>query len=690
MSTLIFPKGFASISQRVEERNDTVFKVWESVMTYEKGEGHSAYESYPLLFTPVFPPITEEQLVTLSQAGSLLVKSVLALDSVIDVLVGDMHCERATAHDIAQNICKMQALQFEADRLLASLFPPSSAFWDEYRVALRDVLEGMYEERLLAFGYLPRSAHDEETAIRRIIKQNALAKVAVSALAYLTGEDIPKASLMTSIDHYNVARQLYDDLVDWKEDVRLAKPSLLMMRIVDTWPPEPDQMKEYAYRLYFKGHATHILDLALHHLQIAEEAVAQWPRLPWRKIMVDRLQTRVRMLRTEIEEAVTRNLTRARHRPQVHVTFKASLGSLDVPLARGLEYLITQWKKDFGEAKHLFKFPREQFHVQTVNQLGDIFSRAIILENLLHIQHVVDASLSQIIDYDITYILSRRRRDEVGGWAYFPDLMELPPDTDDLAQIMHVLLQLGRTDDVRRYCEPPLRVLLTHGVRDDGGIETWIVPRPPCTSEQRLQLEYIHRYWGHRVDVEVVANLVYALALYDYPRFRDVVDRAATYLEEAQHPNGSWFSTWYHGPFYGTWVVMRALRLVRPDSPALKAGRQFLLDARKSDGGWGLGDNVSDPLSTALALLALSLMGGKNIDVRPAVDFLLVQQKQDGGWAAVPFIKMDISDRIATYASRVITSAYVLRTLINTVHPVAETIFPVTQDDLVLARSIME
>ena len=669
MGRISLPKTFLEISKQVQLHNQKILAPWEHILTWEKDNTPSAYDAYPLLFTALFPPVDQEQLVTLCAAGSLQVKALLALDRVIDLLVRGVRYDAEMTHEIAQNTCSSHALQFEASRLLQNLFPFTSPFWDEYRSAWHEVLTAMYEEKLIAVGHLPWSSYTEDAAIQRIMRQNALAKVAISALSHLTGEHALKESLMMSIDHYNVARQLFDDLVDWKEDVRFAKPSLLLARVLTTWPPQLEDTRTLSYRIYFEGHATYILGLALQHLEMADKAVDQWQDLPWRTIMIGRLQEQISLLRSGIEEAVSRNLARARHRPSVQASLTVSLGSLEPAIKRGLNYLVEQWRKDFGEAKHIFYFPKEEFRTRTFNQMGDIFARAIILENLLHIRPVVDPSFAKLMDYEMSYILSRRRHDEVGGWAYFPDLKELPPDADDLAQIMHILVHMGRLEDVVHYCEPPLQVLLANGIRKDGSIETWIVPKPPRTPEQQLQEKYVQEYWGDRVDIEVMANVIYALAVYDGTRFRDVIERGLTFLEREQNEDGSWHSTWYHGPFYGTWVVMRALHQVRPTSSALTKGKLFLLHIRNADGGWGLQRGNSDPLSTSLAMMALHLVDCNGVDYTPSVEFLISQQNDDGGWDAVPFIRMKIYDKIATYKSRVITTAYVLRTLINITSP---------------------
>src|SRR6185369_3155358 len=113
------------------------------------------------------------------------------------------------------------------------------------------------------------------------------------------------------------------------------------------------------------------------------------------------------------------------------------------------------------------------------------------------------------------YLIESRQRSGIGGWKYFPELRELPPDADDLAQIMHVLHRWGRRDAIDAYCTRPLEVVLNDNSHPDGSFETWIVPKSNRSGDEDLQERWIEMAWGSGPDAEVMANLLYALAEID-------------------------------------------------------------------------------------------------------------------------------------------------------------------------------
>ena len=184
--------------------------------------------------------------------------------------------------------------------------------------------------------------------------------------------------------------------------------------------------------------------------------------------------------------------------------------------------------------------------------------------------------------------MDQRQRDACGGWSYFPTLPELPPDVDVLAEVMQVLLRAGRWTDVKAYAEPPLEVVLRDGVRPSGAVGTWILPSDQRSSLQARQGRFVASAWGDTEDVEVNANFLFALTLYDRLRFAEVSSAIGSFLIDRQEANGSWRSEWYVGPYYGTYVCTRAL-MPLGQHQALRRAREFLIHGQRADGGWGSG-----------------------------------------------------------------------------------------------------
>jgi squalene-hopene/tetraprenyl-beta-curcumene cyclase len=237
---------------------------------------------------------------------------------------------------------------------------------------------------------------------------------------------------------------------------------------------------------------------------------------------------------------------------------------------------------------------------------------------------------------------------------------------------MQVLLRLDHTAELVKFCETPLKFLLEDCAYPDGSFETWIIPQNQRTPEQENQAKWAKEAWGTGPDTDVIANLVYALWLYDSQRFSDQIKQGITYLESQQQADGSWLSSWYHGPYYGTYVCLRLLAATKPDSPAISRASNFLKTHQHSDGGWGLTED-SDSLSTALSLLGLAAvakLGGSeenNNLATPALSFLQSCRQPDKAWENCQFICMELGRasgqvyQILSYGSRTITSTFVMK-----------------------------
>jgi squalene-hopene/tetraprenyl-beta-curcumene cyclase len=339
-----------------------------------------------------------------------------------------------------------------------------------------------------------------------------------------------------------------------------------------------------------------------------------------------------------------------------------------------LNYLVDQSKSGFHEAIHTMSFPSEQgFSAPFSEHNGDIFQRAVIADCLLDIDEILHGQLATIINDEISYLLRSQQRSNVGGWKYFPTLPELPPDADDLAQIISILMRCRRVVDVDTYCQTPLSVLLTDNSRDDGSLETWIIPKGNRTNEEKMQVLWTKQAWGRLVDTEVVANILHSLVLYDYIRFQAVIESGVKYVFSQQNVDGSWNSSWYSGPFYGTFVCLRLLRRGGQFPLAITQARTFLIQSRNNDGGWGSSEH-SDPLSTAFALLGLAIcVSTGELDLSwltPTLTYLQETQQSNQSWIKCPFIRMEIGRaqgqvfRVLHYGSRTITTAFVMKAAI--------------------------
>jgi squalene-hopene/tetraprenyl-beta-curcumene cyclase len=642
---------------------------WPSAVKLDLRAEVSIYDYHPYLFAPAFPELDARQVQSLAVAARLFASCMFLSDTAID----------GPADAAFGSIAPLQtvAMQFEAYRLLNQLFPGDSGFWSRFGTYLRDLAEACVIEAEFGSGRRPWRQFTEAVAGEVAIKKAAIAKASVAGLAELAGDAGPSAALDSAVDHYNVAYQMFDDLGDWKKDLRRRQPSLLLARLLPDGGPfgadplSPEQVGGIARKLYYEGHAGHVLRVALVELGKADAALAEIPAVPFADAVTG-LRRRCQDLEADIARIVAENASRVKAQPVVNITV---LFAEDRPWARlawtALEDTLTEWRRGFGEARHLMNFSWDQgFSGATEVQTGDVYQRSLLAETLCEAQRLAGRDLEPAVAHEVAYLLGRAQSQPPGGWSYFPELPELPADADDLAQMIRLLCLAGRREQVPSRCGPALDALLQTGAHPDGSLETWILPAERNLRRQQRQAQFVELAWGTGPDPEVMANLLHALHVYEAVRFAETIERGLDFIERAQADDGSWSSTWYYGPFYGVFVASRVLAAARPFSTSLSRAIGFVRESQLRDGGWGVGD--ADALSTSLALHTLALAPAEITDASDherasrARQWLEAARRADG-WRGCPFIQMNVNRasggpiRTVFYSSRTITTAFVLR-----------------------------
>jgi Squalene-hopene cyclase C-terminal domain len=344
------------------------------------------------------------------------------------------------------------------------------------------------------------------------------------------------------------------------------------------------------------------------------------------------------------------------------------------PTMAATRMLLAQQQDGYQEAIHHLSLPRlypEGPRIEVHPAL--LFQRALVLDSLLDARAAGHPVPQRVIDMETFTILRAKHRDVRGGWNYIPEVPELPPDADDLGIVLQVLCRSGRPV-LASVCNEAIWLALA-AAEPHGGFPTWILdPLAPPALDAAMR-SYIEVTKSGGVHPDVVSNLLYGLILYDPAQFRDHLLKAVTYLEMVQDERGVWLSRRYAGPYYGTYRVVSVLGVLAPDSKALDRARTSLLQNQGQDGSWG--DGMSDPLSTALAVLALTAqnMQREEIAIERGINYLIGTQEADGGWPASPFICFPIpapdgvevgANGVETYASRTITTAFCLKALLST------------------------
>jgi len=348
----------------------------------------------------------------------------------------------------------------------------------------------------------------------------------------------------------------------------------------------------------------------------------------------------------------------------------------DEARAAGRAWLMRQARAGFPGTAHVMAFPRwAGFLRGPQRQSSDLFTRSVLAGMLLDIADEAgddpawQAELRHIAGREAVRIAAARLRDRAGGWSYFPELPELPPDLDSLAAAVGLFARVAPQH--LPLCEEPIRLALAQR-RADGGIGTWLIaPDDPPALRARMR-RGIERHWGDTVDVEVCGRFYGALRLADAAHHASVLEGGTGFLLAAQQPDGAWPCTWYWSPASAMELCLPAFDAASAAAADARRRACRHLEARQHpDGGWGRWESV--PLDTALALTLLcDPLSPKNEDaVARGIDALCDQQTLQGHWKATPWIRMDIgraqgaTTRTATYGCETLSTVACMRALLR-------------------------
>ncbi|MEO8552528.1 MAG: hypothetical protein ABI678_21270, partial [Kofleriaceae bacterium] len=614
----------------------------------------------PLLFAPAFPEVPREALHALIPAGRMLAESIFVFDAVID--------ESADRAKRASDVAKGQSLQLEAIRMLVALFPGESRMWTALREDFIAYFSAIRAERELTLDTL-----DEPAALAIARGKAAVARSCVSALGILGQREELAVELAKLVTEFYLARQMWDDIVDWRRDLASGQSSLLLARTIQSLPSDSARdLHTVGATLYYEHHAEYVLALGATALGRARAGLAELDlALPFGRLL-EGLDRQLAETRSGLAEMLDRKRLARGARALTLPDRPAACAASSELLWPAAGWLAAEAPRAFAEARHWIRFPADMGLRSALFQSGDVFQRAVIADALCDLPDAVAGSFAPVVAHEHAYVMGSRVCARC-GWSYLTELVEEPADADTLAQVLQLAVRTGQAR--RADFDAPLELLFEANAHPDGSFETWILPPPAERDElHQRQAELVASAWGQGPDPEVMANLLYALSLWDPDRFATRITAGIRFLLERQHPNGAWTASWYWGPFYSTYVHVRLLARAPEGAAAVCRAARALLEGQGRDGAWSYCD-VARPLDTAHAVLALlaahPVARADHLAIRSAVARGLTAlhdaRLADGGWPADPFIRMDcgraagVRGHELSFGSRTLTTAYVLK-----------------------------
>lgn len=603
------------------------------------------YERYPAIFHQYFPTISPETVQILSEAGFSFYRSVLQLDAIID---------KKEFH----HLFSVLDLQEDAIKKLSQVFPENPLFWELWQQRKTEYKEAVSLEKELF------NLFSEEKYTEVADKKSAFGKVAIDSLYVLTEEKNEELynNLLQSHRFFSLGFQIYDDIDDFREDFHGKQFNIAAHELSKKFDfkkyPDVETLNKI---FYITGLGFELLQKSINSFEKAKTFLND-TESGWYKTICE-MQNAVRAFynNTFAYIEILKKKNELKKTPQNRTFFDYSHVS-NIEIKRGLDFISKEFSENYTELQHfMWLSNKEGFDNDEQLHYSDTFQRAMLNDCLLHISDKFNLKNDDFFREENHYFLERTNKDEIGAWSYFPTVQEIAADIDDLGQIMQQFIITENNNLVDEYCLKTINIAIEERTAENGGIETWIIPKNPISEKQKKQDFFNSTKWGKGPDVEVVANFLYALFLYDAEKYSETIKKGIDYIISEQKEEGFWESRWYYGNYYGTYVCLRLLNCYPEKyADAKQKALQFLNKNQKENGSFGMEDDCI--LSTAFARMSLVFFDPKKTNnFIDSKNFLLSQQQNDGSWKAENFIKPKANE---PYKSKTLVTAFVLKSLL--------------------------
>lgn len=601
------------------------------------------YERYPALFHYYFPTISSETVQVLSEAGFSFYRSVLQLDAVIDNK--ELH-----------RIFNVLDLQEDAIKKLSQIFPKSPLFWELWQQRKAEYKEAVSLEKEL-FNHFSEEKYTEVAD-----KKSAFGKVAIDSLHVLVEKENKELynNLLQSHRYFSLGFQIYDDIDDFREDFHGKQFNIAIHELSKKLDfqkyPDAETLNKI---FYITGLGFELLQKSIDSFEKAKSFIND-TESGWYKTICE-MQNAVKAFyeNTFAYIEILKKKNELKKNPPKRAFFEYSnIGNSAIK--KGLNFIAKEFSENYTELQHfMWLSNNEGFDNDQQLHYSDTFQRAMLNDCLLQISKEFNLKTDDFFQDENTYFLERTNKDEIGAWSYFPTVQEIAADIDDLGQVLQQFILTKNKNLIDEFCTKAINIAIEERTAGNGGIETWIIPKNPNTEKQKKQDFFNSSKWGKGPDVEVVANFLYALFLYDSEKYSETIKKGISYIISQQNEEGFWESRWYYGNYYGTYVGLRLLncfpaKYTEPKENALR----FLQQSQNQDGSFGTEEDCI--LSTAFARLSLKYFEDENLKSL-SENFLLNNQLKDGSWKAENFIKPKANE---PYKSKTLTTAFVLKALL--------------------------
>lgn len=279
---------------------------------------------------------------------------------------------------------------------------------------------------------------------------------------------------------------------------------------------------------------------------------------------------------------------------------------------------------------------------------GQNFPSGVIIENMC-------STGIKLLD-EITFLYENYSKNDL---HYFNEKCPLAPDSDTLGLMIRLYLYSNKKNVHKALIERHLRWMLSN-VEESGKVPVWLLKG----IDPDVKRDYFDLISGSDC-IGVHANLILGLIMYDYSRFKDLIEKLLKYQLNVFNNKCMGIPTFYK-PLFWYFTLSEIIKNLREKNlsghiTSLIADSINKL-AEKTENNINF-VNLSPMDSAFLIMICRNL----NLDglLKPFLKDKIIQtQRFDGAWEAEPFYSLPtIGNVIGWHSSRLITSSFCYRAI---------------------------
>lgn len=629
------------ISFELSKRYDRINSLFGKDILVVKGIGE--YYLYPFFFEDDFGIDDKEKLFKVALAGAMYFDLVLLNDDLYDELSSKNDKEIIYAKDF---------LNAESIKVLCELFDINSRFWDYFY---------KYNGEFINANILEKEKKENQEFTYKEFQiisrgKSAIAKITVAALACLSDQYDKIDSLEEAQGLVAEAMQLFDDLRDWKEDIKLKQPSWILNKIRtenalnDIY--DLNIVRDYLFDKYIGDVICKIRKLCSKALLCDAKTECWFLRIRMLQERVDHLQYDI--MKIQENEAFF---------PDFYLTEKKRN---EVDVKRVITFLQKQSQNNFLELRHwMFFLHSEGFTGKKECIDGDVFQKAYFFNLCNDISSVCKTFPKSFYKNAKETVLCKPENYDF-GWSYFPGLPEQCPDIDTLAEVIKLTKNYNLDSVTAKRIEETIDIVINYQSQNEA-FRTWILPNENENKIIKKAKYMAENAWGNDFDVEVNLNFLLGLSIWNNNKYNYIIKNVLEWIEE-KIKNGDFSScTWYCSNYYSSYLAAQLIYKQKYQNEIIKSYIiDYVISTQNSNGSWG--NNMCNISDTAYAIVSLALLDNKKIYkdiVRNGLSFIESNYDSNGFWYGEHFIKMLIgrvvrNDQFFTYQSSIITTVNAL------------------------------